>query len=110
MRIHVDVTAEDIAAAGGPFTAAGTHADPIERALARVFGRHASVDGDASDPAHDIATIGDGQTVLVLDLPPATYDWSERYYGEQRVEPFGFDLEIEDWLVDLVRSSAPEAG
>ncbi len=104
MRIHVEVRPDDIAAAGPPERGA-SEGDPLERALTRVLGQPTSVDGDASAPAHDVATIGQGQTVLVVDLPPETYAWSERYYGDLPVEPFGFDLEIEGWLVNLVRGA-----
>lgn len=107
--IRVEVTAEHIAAAGpvpdpmvvgADFLPEG-HRDPVELAIAEVTGQSVGCDSDVPDG--EMATIGDGRTVLVQNLPAEVSPWIERYYKGQTVEPFEFDMEIEDWLVDLIR-------
>lgn len=94
-RIHVEVTADNIAAA------TRVSKDPVELAIARLTGHDVSLDSDGPD-ADEIATIGDGRTVLVVSTAPTVGPWIERYYRGESVEPFAFDIEIEDWLVALV--------
>lgn len=109
--IRVEVTAEDIAACavvpniGDGFKS--THPegkDPVELAIGRVTGQGVGCDQDETT---DMATIGTGSTILVVNLPPEQFAWIDRYYKGEPVEPFGFDIEIESWLVDLVRDDRP---
>lgn len=112
MSIHVEVTADDIAAAaripdvGDGFKSAHPESkDPVELAIARVAGRDACLDSDGPDD-DEIATIGDGRTVLVVSTAPTVGPWIERYYRGEIVEPFAFDIEVEDWLVKLLRAAS----
>lgn len=114
--IHVEVTADDIAAAPrGPAVGDGweslhpQHMDPVEVAITRATGRETRCDSDGPDD--EIATIGAAGTfarnVLVASTAPTVAPWVERYYKGEPVEPFSFDIEIEGWLVDLVRDPHP---
>ena len=110
--IHVQVTAEDIAAAavvpdgGGDFQSSHPGGkDPVELAIGRVTGQDAMCDEDG--PGTEIATIGQGTTTIVVSLPPEIAPWIERYYRGKPVEPFAFDIKIEDWLVALIRDGRP---
>lgn len=101
--VRIQVTAEDIAACAiEPGVAEGfksTHPegkDPVELAIARVAGVETMCDEDR--PGQEMATIGQGANTLVANLPPEVSPWIDRYYKGQAVEPFDFDIEIEDWL------------
>lgn len=102
--IHVAVTAEHIAAAGpvpnddGPLPPG--HRDPVERAIAELTGQDVQCDED--EPGLEMATIGQGSTTLVVNLPPEESEWQARYFAGEAVEPFEFDIEIEDWLFQLL--------
>lgn len=114
--LHVSVTAEHIEAAGPVLSPEGTeraltasHRDPVERAIGEITGQDVSCDGDTLEdglPQHEIATIGQGATTLVVNLPPEEHDWIVRYFAGEPVEPFEFDLEIEPWLVALIAKCA----
>lgn len=116
--IRIQVTAEDIAACpllpdvgGGWRIAREDQRDPVEVAIARVTGQVVTCDEDfdPNDPAAvhtQLATIGNGSSVLVTEIGAETLDWTDRYYRGEAVEPFAFDLEIEDWLVALIARAA----
>jgi hypothetical protein len=108
--IFVEVTAEHIAAAGQPpaddvFVPIDALTDPVERAIAALTGQKVICDEDEPE-GHEIATIGQGATTLVVDLPPEQFEWINRWYARQPVEPFTFRIEIERWLVDLISRAA----
>jgi hypothetical protein len=106
ISIRVQVTAEQIAAAGDDRMA---WAAPVEDALSIAFGGEAvSIDGGGPDfPA--VATISHSEWTLVIDLPAAATEWLDRRWDgdpDDRLlgsEPFAFDIEIPTWLSDLVR-------
>jgi hypothetical protein len=109
--IHVEVTAEHIAACavvpdiGDGFKSTHPESkDPVELAIAAVAGQSVMCDSDAPDG--EMATIGDGRTVLVNNLPSEVTGWIDRYYRGEAVEPFSFEIVIEDWLVALVAPTA----
>ena len=92
-------------APGLPNSAQGWAA-PVESALAEVFGQPVSIDARSDPDGWATATIGQDQTVLVLDLPEAAARWLDRRWnGEGPGEPFTFELEIEGWLIDLIREA-----
>lgn len=110
--VRVPVTAAHIAACatvpdvGDGFRSSHPDSkDPIELAIADVTGQSVMCDSDLPDG--EMATIGDKLNVLVANLPDKVSGWIDRYYRGQAVEPFEFDLEIESWLVDLVRDARP---
>jgi hypothetical protein len=97
--IHVEVTAEDIE----PMEGRMSWADPVEAALARLTGEEVDVDGgEIGGP--NIATIGQGEWTLVVELPAAANLWLNGRWADDDVksEPFGFDLEVPEWVVGLV--------
>lgn len=105
--IRVEVTAEQIAAAGDHRMA---WASPVEDAISALTGQEVSIDGGGPD-GPCVATIDQGATTLVVDLPPDASAWLDARW-EQPVnsadvldelgEPFGFDLFLDDWLVALI--------
>lgn len=108
---RVEVTAEHIAACAlvpdvgeGFKSSHPEHKDPVELAMAQLLGKPVACDQDEDT---EMATIGDGANVLVASLPREQAAWIDRFYRGEPVEPFGFDVEIEDWLVDLVTKAAP---
>lgn len=115
--IRVSVTVDDIiACALVPDIGEGfksTHPDgkdPVELAIARATGQDAMCDGGDSSDGPEIATIGpdSGANTIVVELPPEQAAWIDRYYKGEPVEPFTFDIALDDWLVALfVRSTAP---
>lgn len=115
VSIHVAVTAEHIAAAGDWRM---KWAEPLEAAIAELTGQYVDIDGGDAD-GQCIATIGQGEWTVVVDLPKEANDWLARRWGdapsgfaspetlEDRGEPFEFDLPIADWVVDLIRDPRP---
>lgn len=109
--IHVEVTAEQIAAAGDDRMA---WAQPVEDALAALTGVGVSVDGD--DDSY-LVTIGTQEVVtFIADLPADAKAWLDRRWHqtdatttepvpgiEDHGEPFAFDIEVPTWLTDLIR-------
>lgn len=79
--------------------------DPVELAIADIAGQSVNLDSDVPDG--EMATIGDGRTVLVNNLPDEVTIWIDRYYKGQPVAPFDFSIEIDDWLTDLIRDDRP---
>jgi hypothetical protein len=114
--IRVEVTAEHIAAGAKPTDPDDPNwhevynrywAVPVELAIAELTGVGVDVDGGGGDGTN-IATIGTREdATLVVDLPPLVSGWlDDRWNGRGEGEPIAFDLEIPDWLVDLVRKAA----
>ena len=102
--IRVEVTAQDVAFGRNPGEGHNPYwATPVERALTRVFAeQEVSVDGDGA--LGSIATIGQDEWTLVLDLPEAATAWLlRRWELAEEGEPFAFELTPPDWLVDLIR-------
>ena len=105
VSIPVRVTAEHIAAAGENRMA---WADPMEAALAALTGQKVSIDGGGADGGC-VATIGQDDWTLVIDLPQAANAWLDRRWGgdaDDRVlgsEPITLDIEIPTWIEDLLR-------
>jgi hypothetical protein len=102
--IHVDVTVEHIAAGG---RGRMEWARPVELAIAAATGVPADIDGGDGEGVC-VATIG-GRTeraVLVIDLPPDASAWLDRNWLGESVEPFAFDIELPDWLADLIVDQA----
>jgi hypothetical protein len=103
--VRVAVTAGHIAAAGPPpgpdATTEITDSDPVERAIADVTGQKVICDQDSD--TIEIATIGQGQTILIVELPPEQKAWIDSWYAGEPVEPFEFDIQLETWLTDFVR-------
>jgi len=110
--LRVEVTAEDIANAGDDRMA---WAQPVEDALAALTGQEVGIDAGGHDETPwSIATIGQGDWTIVVDLPPSAHAWLDRRWDgdpDDRLlgsEPFAFDLEVPAWLaaflppVDLV--------
>lgn len=104
--IRVDVTAEQIAAAGGDRHA---WAQPVEAALEALTGQRVDIDsGGHDDQPWSIATIGQGAWTIVVDLPPDAHAWLDRRWdgdADDRLlgsEPFAFDLDVPTWLTNLV--------
>lgn len=95
--IHVEVTAEDIAA----FPAYHKEWDgPVRRALEELTAEQVDIDGD--DDVY-VATIGQGAWTLVLDLPVAACRFLDRRWeNEGPGVPFAFDIDVPAWVVDLV--------
>lgn len=108
IRIHV--TAEHIAAAGAPPADDEVRPpdwkDPVERAIAEATGQDVGCD---QDDKIEIATIGSGPTTVVVSLPIEQARWIDSYYRREPVEPFDFDIEIEDWLTALLRTAGIRA-
>lgn len=111
--IRVEVTAEHIAACPRlPETGDGyrsghpDHYDPVELALTQITGCEVRCDQDEDT---EMATIGNGVNVLVLSLPIVQARWIDRWYRGDPIEPFAFDVEIEDWLVAMVARAAVPA-
>jgi hypothetical protein len=108
--IRVEVTAEHIAAAGDDRMA---WAQPVEAALAELTGQDVDIDcGGHDDGPWSIATIGQREWTLVVDLHPVAHAWLDARWQqpvnspdvlEERGEPFAFDLEVPAWLTKLVR-------
>jgi hypothetical protein len=95
--LRVEVTAEDIAAGD-----AIDGSEPVRLALARLTGQSVDIDLDGDDGY--VATIGEGDWTIVVDLPAAANDFLDaRWSGDARGEPFGFDLPVPTWLADLIR-------
>lgn len=110
--IRIAVTAEHIAACAlvpdvgdGFKTSHPDQLDPVELAIAEATGQAVICDQDVET---EMATIGSGHNVLVVDLPPEQAEWIDRYYKGEPVEPFDFDIEIEDWLARLIYAAAPD--
>ncbi len=100
--IRVEVTAEHIAACDA--LRLNDLSRPVSDALAEVTGQYVDVSG--SEPYGTfLATIGDGEWTLVVDLPAQANAWLTGRWDHEpgSSEPIAFDLEIPDWLVDLVR-------
>lgn len=99
----VEVTAEDIEAAG---LATMEWADPLEAALARLTGQEVDVDG--GDGTGNIATIGQDEWTLVVDLPDDANAWLDaRWDGKGPGEPATFRIPIPAWIDDLFGSGQP---
>jgi hypothetical protein len=98
--IHVEVTAEQIAAAG---RGRMEWAYAVEMAIAAAAGVPADIDGGDC-----VATIGGRaeQAVLVIDLPTEASAWLDRNWLGETVEPFAFDIELPDWLANLIVDQA----
>lgn len=109
--VRIEVTAEQIAAAGDRRMA---WAEPVEAALAALTGQEVSIDG-AGPEFPCVATIGQDEWTIVLDLPDVANAWLDARWGQTdptreepvpdiaaRGEPFAFDLEAPDWIVALV--------
>jgi hypothetical protein len=100
-RSPIDVTAEHIAAADA--LDLNDLSRPVADALGEVVGQHADVSG--SEPFGTwIATIGDGDWVLVVELPPAANRWLNARWDHEpgNSQPITFDLVIPEWLVALI--------
>lgn len=105
--IHVEITADDIAAADE--VRPDAWCIPVERALARLTGQDVSIDGDGLAGIGTIATIGQGSWTLVVDLPLHVNRWlNDRFEGDlgdrEASKPFAFDLPVPEWIVALVES------
>lgn len=104
--IRVTVTAEQITAAGHPHR--GWH-EPLSTALAELTGQDVDIDGGGGPDEPNVATIGQEEWTLVIDLPPAANEWLDaRWNGEDR-GPISFDIEVPDWIVALVARAATTA-
>ncbi len=117
--IRVEVTAEHVGQAGPwPKPPKGTTLEdgaawyptgwrsPVELAIAARAGVDADVDGD-DDGWH--ATIGTMESsTLFVDLPDAVAERLNAYYAQDgsSMEPFEFDIELDDWIVALVARAA----
>lgn len=103
--IRVEVTAEDVAAAGAwprhDSAFPQGWKSPVERALGRLTGVDVDVDGDEESWHATIGTM-EGST-LVVDLPGVAKERLDVYYAHHGalMEPFGFDVELDDWIVAL---------
>lgn len=102
--IHVDVTTDDVATAGAwprHDTAVQGWKNPVELALGRMTGVDVDVDGDEESWHATIGTM-EGST-LVVDLPEVARERLDFYYAHQGavLEPFAFDIALDDWLVAL---------
>lgn len=82
MRLHVEVTAEDIAAG----EKGNCYACPIALAASRAAGRPIRVDLGSLLPW--------GRRELILLPAPAT-DFISRFDAGFHVEPFGFDVDLD---------------
>lgn len=105
-RIRVAVTAEDIAAARSMprFVAWGS---PVEAAIHRLTGQSVDVDAGGPPKGHCIATIGQDDWTVVVDLPPDADAWlGARWETGDEGPAFAFYLEIPAWLEDLIRLGA----
>lgn len=110
--VRVEVTAEIIAAAArvadvgeGWTSSAPEHKDPVELAIQEATGQPVTCDSDDGPERgmfDEMATIGSGQTVIVVNLGADVARFIDRYYRGESVEPFSFDIALEDWLVGLV--------
>jgi hypothetical protein len=104
--IHVEVTAEQIAAAGDDRMA---WAAPVEDALGALSGVGVEIDGDGE--MGNVATIGTREVFTVcVDLPAEANAWLDRRWNgpDDRLlgsEPFAFDIEVATWLTDLIRAA-----
>lgn len=101
-RIPIAVSAEHIADANRGIASPNTK-EPLARAIAAVIGLpvgEVMLDGDGEDRA--IVTLGQDRTTLVQELPADAGAWYWRWWNLDDVEPFQFDLELEDWLVALI--------
>lgn len=107
--IHVEVTAEDVAAAGSWPRGEGAvqgWKSPVELALGRLAGVDVDVDGD-EESWH--ATIGTMQgSTLVFDLPGVARERLDFYYAHDGVlmDPLSFNVELDDWLVSLIAGAS----
>lgn len=77
--------------------------EPVALALEELTSQQVTVDGGDPDGGY-IATIGQDEWTLVVDLPEAVNAfldtrWEDRGPGE----PFTFEIEIPTWVSDLVR-------
>lgn len=100
--IRVNVSAEDIAAAGDLRKGVGWWQWPVRRALEGLTGVDVDIDGGDGDNC--IATIGGKEdTTLVVELPTEASAWLDlRWHEKVPGEPFFFELSLPDWLVALV--------
>lgn len=113
--IRVEVTAEQIAAAGDD----RYHwAKPVEDALAALTGQEVDIDAASWSTAGEhwsIATIGQGAWTIVVDLPADANEWLKRRWGDEadsgaaasteladRGKPFAFELEVPAWVTALI--------
>lgn len=102
--LFVEVTAEQIAEAEA---LPRGWADPVEAALAQLTGQDVSIDGDLDGT---IATIGQDEWTLVINLPSEASAWlNARFDDRSPGEPFSFRIEVPTWLTDLLAREAIEA-
>lgn len=104
--LRIRVTAEHIEAAEGLSPSAWWSA-PVEHAILGAAGVPVSIDGGGVEEGGEnvnIATIGQGVVVLVVDLPTDANAWLNARWdagwdADATGEPFAFDLEVvPDWL------------
>lgn len=104
--IRVSVTAEHIAAAEG-LPVSDWWSSPVEQALGVLTGEAVDVDGSTDDG--NVATIGQGEWTLVVDLPEAANAFlNARWDGGVAGEPFDFDLVMPEWIVSLAHGVRPQ--
>jgi hypothetical protein len=101
--IRVEVTAEHIVDSG---LLPIEWATPVEQAIAALTDQDAAIDGGGPD-GPCVATIGQGEWSLVVDLPGEANRWLDARWSEEKPgEPFAFDIEVPDWIVALVARAA----
>ena len=100
--IRIVVNAEHIAAADA--LALNDLSRPVADALAEVTGQDVDVSG--SEPYGTwIATLGDGDWVLVVELPADANRWLNARWEHEAAGPFEFELEVPAWIRQLVGQS-----
>jgi hypothetical protein len=106
--VRVEVTAEHIAAAGVDRMA---WAAPVEDAIAALTGQTVMIDGGDGDGC--VVTIGQDAWTLVIDLPADVNAWLdarwEERWADAGAEGWHFDLEVPDWVEQLLTSGPVRA-
>lgn len=99
----VEIRAEDIADVTDPRRG---WAVPLEAALERLTGQEVDVDG--GDGSGNIATIGQDEWTIVIDLPADANAWLDaRWNGDGPGEPATFRLPVPAWIDDLFGAGQP---
>jgi hypothetical protein len=103
--LRIPITADLIEQAGDLHTGWD---QPLAEALEHVTGQEVAIDlGDAGDSEHGptyMATIGQGDWTVVVDLPEAINRFlDERWQARSKGAPQVFTIEVPEWIVRLGR-------
>ena len=81
-------------------------AEPVELALQRLTGQDVDIDG--GDASGNIATIGQDEWTLFVDLPDDLNRWlNARWNGDGPGEPATFRIPVPSWILDLFGPGQP---